>query len=103
MVFRASPIGKRVTSTAGTAVPPPTSTTKLSPHRDLTSIPASASTTRNGSSGGVLGSNEIRDFTVTLNIWDTAGEEAYKAMTRFFFRDASAGNYIRNITAAFTH
>lgn len=29
--------------------------------------------------------------TVRLQLWDTAGEEMYRAMTRSFFRDAAAG------------
>lgn len=40
-----------------------------------------------------------------LHIWDTAGEEAYKSMTRFFYRDAAIGILVYDITSktSFTH
>ncbi len=33
-----------------------------------------------------------------LQIWDTAGEELYRAMTRSFFRDAKVGVIVYDIT-----
>lgn len=35
---------------------------------------------------GATGTSQLR-----LHIWDTAGEEAYRSMTRFFYREAAAG------------
>ncbi len=35
---------------------------------------------------------------VRLHIWDTAGEEAYRSMTRFFYRDAAAGMVVYDLT-----
>jgi GTPase SAR1 family protein len=40
------------------------------------------------------------DAVVRLQIWDTAGEELYRAMTRSFFRDAAAGIIVYDITSA---
>lgn len=34
-----------------------------------------------------------------MQIWDTAGEEMYRAMTRSFFRDAAAGIIVYDVTA----
>lgn len=36
---------------------------------------------------------------VKLHIWDTAGEEAYRAMTRSFFREANGGERRRGAGA----
>jgi hypothetical protein len=36
---------------------------------------------------------------VKVNVWDTAGEELYRAMTRSFFRDASAGFVVYDVTS----
>ena len=33
-----------------------------------------------------------------LHIWDTAGEEQYRSMTRFFFREAMVGLVVYDIT-----
>lgn len=35
-----------------------------------------------------------KDTTIRLHIWDTAGEEAYRSMTRFFYRDAACGGWL---------
>lgn len=35
---------------------------------------------------------------VRLQIWDTAGEEMYRAMTRSFFRNAAAGVIVYDVT-----
>lgn len=37
--------------------------------------------------------------TVRLHIWDTAGEEAYRSMTRFFFRDAAAAVVVYDVSS----
>ena len=35
---------------------------------------------------------------VRLHIWDTAGEEAYRSMTRFFYREAEIGIVVYDVT-----
>ena len=35
---------------------------------------------------------------VRLHIWDTAGEEAYHSMTKFFYREAQIGIVVYDIT-----
>jgi small GTP-binding protein len=42
---------------------------------------------------------------VRLHIWDTAGEEAYRSMTRFFYREAELGICVYDIStgSTFTH
>lgn len=42
---------------------------------------------------------------VKLQIWDTAGEEMYRAMTKSFFREAAAGVIVFDVTqpASFDH
>ena len=39
-------------------------------------------------------------FTDRLHIWDTAGEEQYRSMTRFFLREAVVGLVVYDITDA---
>jgi Ras-related protein Rab-22 len=41
----------------------------------------------------------IEDKEVTLNIWDTAGQEKYKSLTKFFYKDASAAILVYDITS----
>ena len=36
--------------------------------------------------------------TISLDIWDTAGQEKYKSLTRFFYKDASAAILVYDIT-----
>ena len=38
------------------------------------------------------------DTPMLLHIWDTAGEEAYRSMTRFFYRDAKIAIVVYDIT-----
>lgn len=35
---------------------------------------------------------------IRLHLWDTAGEEAYRSMTRFFYREAEIGIVVYDIT-----
>ena len=36
--------------------------------------------------------------TITLDIWDTAGQEKYKALTKFFYKDAAIAILVYDIT-----
>lgn len=43
---------------------------------------------------------KVEDGTlVRMQMWDTAGEEMYRAMTRSFFRDAAAGIIVYDVTS----
>jgi GTPase SAR1 family protein len=35
----------------------------------------------------------VEGKSMCLQIWDTAGEEKYRAMTRFYYRDCAIGTY----------
>lgn len=39
---------------------------------------------------------------IRLHIWDTAGEEAYRSMTRFFYRESAAGVVVYDVSSADT-
>lgn len=46
-----------------------------------------------------LGAENGQKEVIRLHIWDTAGEEAYKSMTKFFYRDTSLGLIVYDITS----
>ena len=41
---------------------------------------------------------EIANKTVSLDIWDTAGQEKYKSLTKFFYKDAKVAILVYDIT-----
>lgn len=46
-----------------------------------------------------LTAEDGQEEVIRLHIWDTAGEEAYKSMTKFFYRDTSLGLIVYDITS----
>lgn len=53
--------------------------------------------------GAAFASKDVRvedGALARLQIWDTAGEEMYRAMTRSFFREAAAGVVVYDVTSA---
>jgi len=43
-------------------------------------------------------SHQSREAVVRLQIWDTAGEEKYRSMTRFYFRNTNVGILVYDVT-----
>jgi Ras-related protein Rab-18 len=41
---------------------------------------------------------EINNIELTLNIWDTAGQEIYRSLNRIFYRDADVIIFVYDIT-----
>ena len=42
--------------------------------------------------------DEFNEIYVKLNIWDTAGQEKYRALTKIFYKDASAAILVYDTT-----
>ena len=82
---------------------------RFSPHHDVTigvefgsrivavGPPASKSTSPNSLYPGHP-SSEVKQKRMKLSLWDTAGQETYKAITRSYFRGASGALLVYDIT-----
>lgn len=46
-----------------------------------------------------VGELEVKDKIVNMQIWDTAGQESYRSLTRVFFRKAQAAILTYDITS----